>query len=68
MATNNMINIRKVDDKTKNTVYGFIRRYQTLFPNKNPYYNIPLLVKNICINYYWIAEYVFLHLMVQILV
>ena len=52
-----MINIKKVDDITKNAVYGFMRRCQKLLPCDNPYYNIPLLIKNICINYYWISEY-----------
>eukprot|EP01084_Bolivina_argentea_P297262 512103_1 len=44
---------KQIDDKTKNIVYGYIRRYRKLLPNDIIYYDIPSLVQHLCISYYW---------------
>ena len=45
-----------IDSLTKDTVNGYLRRIQTLFPSDNVYYNTPDLVSHWCILYFYIRE------------
>ena len=49
--------LRRIDPKSKDTVYGYIRQMQQILPSDTPYYNIPELVTFICLKFYYIAEY-----------
>ena len=50
------------DQRTKDIVNGFIKQYQKLLSKNNIYhYNIPSLIQNLCLNYYWIKEYFTFH-------
>eukprot|EP01084_Bolivina_argentea_P212656 361435_1 len=53
--------VKRMEQEVKDTVSGFIRRNQQLFPSDNSYYNIPSLVHFICILYYHKHEYFTCH-------
>ena len=36
--------IKAMDKSVKLSVYGYIRKYQALFPSDNPYYNLSQLI------------------------
>ena len=58
LTRHTLLTNKRIDEKTKFIVSGYIRKCQLLLQSKNnAYYNIPLLVEHICISYYWIAEY-----------
>ena len=44
--------LKKVPQRTKDCVHGYIHEAQHLFPIDNPYYNIPSLVVYLCLDYY----------------
>ena len=47
--------LKLCDKKTRNTINGYIREIQELFPwEENSYYIIPELVNHICLSFYWI--------------
>ena len=50
-----MIRLSLIDDDTKNTVFGYIRNVQSLFPSNNIYYNIPLVIQHLCACYYYVG-------------
>ena len=52
---------RFADQRTKDIVFGFIKQSQNLFNKNSIYHNIPSLVHNLCLNYFWISEYFTLH-------
>ena len=45
--------LKHVDEKTKYTVYGYVREIQKLFPKQNSYYNIPIGVIHFILLYYY---------------
>ena len=59
MATKQLFDeIKKIDERTKIIVLGYIRLCQKLLSSKNnPYYNIPELINYLCIIYYHHSEY-----------
>ena len=52
--------LKHVDNKTKNSVFGFIRQCQLLFDKNITYYNIPDLIYYTCL-LYCRKEYVFMN-------
>ena len=53
MATFSLERCKKIEQTIKDAVFGYIKQYcQPLLPYNNPYYNIPMLVKQICLCYY----------------
>ena len=54
--------VKKVDQRTRDIVNGFIKQTQSILPsNDNPYYNIPSLVFILTILYYSNPEYFTIH-------
>ena len=53
MATFKVEELRKIDQSSKDSVYGYLRRIQSTFPSDNVYYNIPSLVFYWCLLYFW---------------
>lgn len=53
--------VQKVDNRTKLLIYGFNRNCRKSLPEDNPYYDIPDIINNICILFYWIKEFFNLH-------
>ena len=53
MASNfNQFNNRWISERSKNTVYGFIRKIEQLFDKNKTYYIMPIDIKFICAVYY----------------
>ena len=53
---------KQANQRNKDIVNGFIKQCQNLFDKNNIYhYNIPSLISNLCIDYFWISEYFTLH-------
>ena len=50
----NLVKLSTVEDKAKNLIYGFMRESRALFASNNVYYNIPMLIQQICLTYYYI--------------
>ena len=50
-----LMKLSRIDSNTKNTVFGYMRKAQLLFPKNNIYYNIPMLIQYICLSYYYIG-------------
>eukprot|EP01084_Bolivina_argentea_P212787 361624_1 len=48
-------NYNSIDQKSKDIVFGYINRMQTMFPMDNTYYNIPSIIPYLCLNYYFDA-------------
>ena len=44
------------DQRSKDSVFGFIKGAQRLFP-VDTYHNIPALVAHVCLAYYYVKEY-----------
>ena len=44
--------IKSMDESTKLSVYGYIRRSQKLFPSNNPYYNLSQLITCLILLYF----------------
>ena len=53
MSTN-FKQLKKVDESTKNLIYGFCRKSHESLPTDNIYYNIQPLIIHIIMLYYWI--------------
>ena len=49
--------LKNIDQRTKDIVIGYIKQCQLLLPQNNTYYNIPSLVRHLCMAYYLIKEY-----------
>ena len=45
--------LKKIDDKSKLIIYGFIREIQTLLSQNNLLYNIPLSISHIILLFYF---------------
>ena len=43
---------KKINDRHKLTVFGFIKDFQSIFPSDNPYYQIHDLIIQICTLFY----------------
>ena len=57
MALNKRFDLKQIDDKTKYTVFGYIRNIQQLLPSNSQFYIIPDLVIYKCIKFYcWITR------------
>ena len=41
-----------ISQEIKDLVFGYIRRFQPLFPKNIPYYNIPTGIKRLCTLYH----------------
>ena len=52
----NLSELKNIDKKTRYIVDGFIHESQALFPTDNVYYNIPELINQICLIFYYIQE------------
>ena len=55
MATTfKLVHPNKINQKQRNLIYGYMRECQLLFPSDNVYYNIPELINQICLTFYYI--------------
>ena len=52
MAQFEFKSLTNVRQKDKDIVNGFVKEVQILFPKNNPYYNIPDLIKHLCLLYF----------------
>ena len=52
MAAASLEDVKNIDQKTKDAIYGYIKQVQALFPSDNIYYTIPELVIYWCLLYY----------------
>ena len=50
----NFEEIKLIDQKTRNIVFGFIRNSQSLLPKSQTYYNIPPIVYHCCLLFFWL--------------
>ena len=58
MEVNFFQDMKKVNQKTRDIVYSFVKQVQSVLPNQdNPYYNIPPLVFMLATIYYFNPEY-----------
>ena len=44
--------VKRVSQKQKDIVYGYMRRTQSMFPSDNTYYTIVQLVQDLCLLYF----------------
>ena len=49
----NFEEVKQIDQRTKNIVFGFIRWSQQLLLQESTYYNIPNIIYHICILFFW---------------
>ena len=60
METVDLAKLKHIDNKTKDTVFGFIHQCQLLFDKNISYYIIPDLIAYICLSYYG-KQYIFMN-------
>ena len=46
--------VKRINQRNKDIVYGYIKQFQQLFPEDNPYYTIVQLIQDICLLYFTI--------------
>jgi len=49
----NFDDVKRIKQRTKDIVFGYIRKSQQLLPDTTTYYNIPDLAYHLCLLFYW---------------